>query len=43
MRKNAIVCNIGHFDSEIDIASLRVYPWENIKPQVDLVHLPNGH
>lgn len=43
MKKNAIVCNIGHFDSEIDIASLRVYPWENIKPQVDLVHLPNGH
>jgi adenosylhomocysteinase len=41
MKKNAIVCNIGHFDSEIDIASLRKYRWENIKPQVDLIHLPN--
>ncbi len=43
MRDQAIVCNIGHFDSEIDIASLRQYRWENIKPQVDHVHLPNGN
>lgn len=43
MRDQAIVCNIGHFDSEIDIASLRQYRWDNIKPQVDHVHLPNGN
>ena len=42
MRNNAIVCNIGHFDSEIDIASLRQYQWENIKPQVDHVIFPDG-
>jgi adenosylhomocysteinase len=42
MKHNAIVCNIGHFDSEIDVASLRKYPWENIKPQVDHVILPDG-
>lgn len=42
MQDQTIVCNIGHFDSEIDIASLRQYRWENIKPQVDHVHLPNG-
>ncbi len=42
MKNQSIVCNIGHFDSEIDIASLRQYPWENIKPQVDHVLLPNG-
>ncbi len=42
MKHNAIVCNIGHFDSEIDIASLRQYPWENIKPQVDHVIMPGG-
>nr|VFK47947.1 MAG: adenosylhomocysteinase [Candidatus Kentron sp. TC] len=42
MKNEAIVCNIGHFDSEIDIASLRQYPWENIKPQVDHVIFPNG-
>jgi adenosylhomocysteinase len=42
MKDLAIVCNIGHFDVEIDIASIRKYKWENIKPQVDLVHLPNG-
>lgn len=41
MKDQAIVCNIGHFDAEIDIASLKKYRWENIKPQVDLVHLPN--
>ncbi|OAI48966.1 adenosylhomocysteinase [Gammaproteobacteria bacterium SCGC AG-212-F23] len=43
MKDQAIVSNIGHFDSEIDIASLRQYRWENIKPQVDHVFLPNGH
>lgn len=42
MKDQAIVCNIGHFDSEIDIASLRHYTWENIKPQVDHVIFPNG-
>lgn len=42
MKDQTIVCNIGHFDSEIDIASLRQYTWENIKPQVDHVILPNG-
>ena len=42
MKHNAIVCNIGHFDSEIDITSLRQYKWENIKPQVDHVIFPDG-
>jgi len=42
MKDLAIVCNIGHFDAEIDIDSIRKYQWENIKPQVDLVHLPGG-
>jgi adenosylhomocysteinase len=42
MKHNAIVCNIGHFDNEIDVASLKQYPWENIKPQVDHVILPDG-
>ncbi|MGH7368547.1 MAG: adenosylhomocysteinase [Candidatus Rokuibacteriota bacterium] len=42
MKNNAIVCNIGHFDSEIDIASLRRYKWENIKPQVDHIIFPDG-
>jgi adenosylhomocysteinase len=42
MKNQAIVCNIGHFDSEIDIAALRQYPWENIKPQVDQVVFPDG-
>lgn len=42
MPDQAIVCNIGHFDSEIDIASLRSLPWENIKPQVDHVIFPDG-
>lgn len=42
MKHQAIVCNIGHFDSEIDIASLRQYRWENIKPQVDTVTFPDG-
>ncbi len=42
MKHNAIVCNIGHFDSEIEIAALRQYKWENIKPQVDHVIFPDG-
>lgn len=42
MRNQAILCNIGHFDSEIDIQSLRQYTWENIKPQVDHVIFPDG-
>ncbi len=42
MKHNAIVCNIGHFDNEIDVASLKAYRWENIKPQVDHVILPDG-
>jgi adenosylhomocysteinase len=42
MKNNAIVCNIGHFDNEIDCASLRQYTWENIKPQVDHVVFPDG-
>jgi adenosylhomocysteinase len=42
MKDQVIVCNIGHFDSEIDIASLRQYTWENIKPQVDHVIFPDG-
>ena len=42
MKHQAIVCNIGHFDSEIDIASLKQYRWENIKPQVDHVIFPDG-
>ena len=42
MKNESIICNIGHFDSEIDIASIRKYPWENIKPQVDHVIFPDG-
>ncbi|MCF7696810.1 adenosylhomocysteinase [Mycetohabitans rhizoxinica] len=42
MRHNAIVCNIGHFDSEIEVASTRQYQWENIKPQVDHIIFPDG-
>ena len=42
MKNEAIVCNIGHFDSEIDVASLRAHKWENIKPQVDHVIFPDG-
>ena len=42
MKDQAIVCNIGHFDSEIDIAGIRQLPWENIKPQVDHVIFPDG-
>jgi len=42
MKDQAIVCNIGHFDNEIDVASLRSYTWENIKPQVDHIVFPDG-
>ncbi len=42
MKHNAIVCNIGHFDNEIDVASLKQYKWDNIKPQVDHIILPDG-
>ena len=42
MKNNAIVCNIGHFDNEIDVASLEKYQWEEIKPQVDHVIFPSG-
>jgi adenosylhomocysteinase len=42
MKHRAIVCNIGHFDSEIQIASLRNYKWHNVKPQVDEVEFPDG-
>ncbi len=41
MKHNAIVCNIGHFDNEIDVAALKQYRWENIKPQVDHVIFPD--
>jgi adenosylhomocysteinase len=42
MKNNAIVCNIGHFDNEIDVASLKQYKWDNIKPQVDHIIFPDG-
>jgi adenosylhomocysteinase len=42
MKHRAIVCNIGHFDSEIQIAALRNFTWDNVKPQVDEVVFPNG-
>jgi len=42
MKHNAIVCNIGHFDNEIEVAALRQYRWENIKPQVDHIIFPDG-
>jgi adenosylhomocysteinase len=42
MKNQAIVCNIGHFDSEIEVAALREYEWENIKPQVDHIIFPDG-
>jgi adenosylhomocysteinase len=42
MKDRAIVCNIGHFDSEIQISALRNYPWEEVKPQVDEVVFPDG-
>ena len=43
MKDEAIICNIGHFDNEIDVASLKSYKWENIKPQVDHITLPSGN
>ncbi|MYJ70802.1 MAG: adenosylhomocysteinase [Rhodospirillaceae bacterium] len=43
MKDGAIVCNIGHFDSEIQVAALRNMKWTNIKPQVDRVEFPDGH
>ncbi len=43
MKDQAIVCNIGHFDNEIDVASIEKYKWEEIKPQVDHVIFPNGN
>jgi adenosylhomocysteinase len=42
MKDQAIVCNIGHFDNEIDVAGLKQHRWENIKPQVDHVIFPDG-
>jgi adenosylhomocysteinase len=42
MKDQAIVCNIGHFDSEIEVAALRRYTWDNIKPQVDHIVFPDG-
>ncbi len=42
MKDQAIVCNIGHFDNEIDVASLKQYDWDNIKPQVDHIIFPDG-
>jgi len=42
MKNQAIVCNIGHFDNEIEVAALKAYPWENIKPQVDHIIFPDG-
>jgi len=42
MKNNAIVCNIGHFDNEIEVAALKQYKWENIKPQVDHIVFPDG-
>jgi len=42
MKNQSIICNIGHFDNEIDVAYLRKYQWENIKPQVDHVIFPDG-
>lgn len=43
MKDGAVVCNIGHFDSEIQVAKLKKYKWENIKPQVDLITFPKGN
>ena len=42
LKDMAIVCNIGHFDNEIQVAALRNFKWTNVKPQVDLVELPDG-
>ena len=43
MKDRAIVCNIGHFDNEIEVAGLKNYKWDNIKPQVDEIEFPDGH
>ena len=43
MKNNAIVCNIGHFDNEIQVAGLKNFKWNNIKPQVDEIAFPDGH
>ncbi len=43
MKHMAIVCNIGHFDNEIQVGALRNYQWTNIKPQVDMIEFPDGH
>jgi len=43
MKDMAIVCNIGHFDNEIQVSDLRNFRWTNIKPQVDMVHFPKGN
>ena len=43
MKNESIICNIGHFDNEIDVASLKSYKWESIKPQVDHITLPSGN
>jgi len=43
MKDQSIVCNIGHFDNEIDVASLKQYQWENVKPQVDQIIFPKGN
>ena len=42
MKDQAIVCNIGHFDSEIQISSLNNFKWDEVKPQVDMVTFPDG-
>jgi len=39
----AIVCNIGHFDNEIQVSALKNYKWKNVKPQVDLIEFPGGN
>jgi adenosylhomocysteinase len=43
MKNQAIVCNIGHFDNEIQVDAMKKYPWEEIKPQVDKITLPSGN
>jgi adenosylhomocysteinase len=43
MKNHAIVCNIGHFDNEIDVADIKKYKWVNVKPQVDTIEFPDGH
>jgi adenosylhomocysteinase len=43
MKHNAIVCNIGHFDNEIQVGALKNLKWDNIKPQVDEITFPDGH